>query len=98
MDNHIERRLRRREWARVFAGVYADHTGPLTGQQREAAVDRWADLERDIAGARSGDLTIRVGWLQVLEAHRLADGLSAVLMARGWGGRPRRCGVGCTLN
>ena len=69
----------------MFAGVYADHTGPLTDQQREAAVDRWADLERDIAGARSGDLTIRVGWLQVLEAHRLADGLSAVLMARGWG-------------
>jgi hypothetical protein len=26
--------LRRREWARVFEGVYVDHTGPLTWLQR----------------------------------------------------------------
>jgi hypothetical protein len=36
-DNDIERRLRRRDWARVHRGVYVNHTGPLT--QREIA---WA--------------------------------------------------------
>jgi hypothetical protein len=33
-DNLIERRLRRREWARVHPGVFVDHTGPLTWIQR----------------------------------------------------------------
>ena len=64
----------------------------------DAAVDRWADLERDIVGARSGDLTVRVGWLQALEAHRLAGALGDLLMARGWSGRPRRCGAKCALD
>jgi hypothetical protein len=30
----IARRLRRRDWVTVHAGVYVDHTGPLTWQQR----------------------------------------------------------------
>jgi hypothetical protein len=63
-----------------------------------AAIDRWNDLERDVAGARSGDITVRVGWLQALEAHRLARALGDLLMARGWCGRPRRCGAECTLD
>ena len=33
----IRRRLRRREWAVVHPGVYVDHTGPLTQEQREWA-------------------------------------------------------------
>lgn len=33
-DLLISRRLRRREWARVHPGVYVDHTGPLTWEQR----------------------------------------------------------------
>jgi hypothetical protein len=33
-DLHIARMLRRREWARVFRGVYVDHTGALTWLQR----------------------------------------------------------------
>lgn len=33
-DRLITRRLRRREWARVHPGVYVDHTGPLTWEQR----------------------------------------------------------------
>jgi putative AbiEi antitoxin of type IV toxin-antitoxin system len=38
-DADIERRLRRREWARVHPGVYVEHTGPLTwDQQAWAAV------------------------------------------------------------
>lgn len=33
----IRRRVRRREWAVVHAGVYVNHTGPLTQEQREWA-------------------------------------------------------------
>jgi hypothetical protein len=29
-DDDIARMLRRREWSRLFAGVYVDHTGPLS--------------------------------------------------------------------
>jgi hypothetical protein len=63
----------------------------------ERAADRWEDLERDIAGAGAGELTVRVGWLQVLEAHRLAHGLGVLLTARGWLGQPHRCGPDCSL-
>jgi hypothetical protein len=30
----IRRKVRRREWARVYPGVYVNHTGPLTWRQR----------------------------------------------------------------
>jgi len=33
-DAYIERRLRRREWAKVHRGVYVDHTGELSCLQR----------------------------------------------------------------
>jgi hypothetical protein len=33
-DVDIERRLRRREWARIHPGVYVHHTGPPTWEQR----------------------------------------------------------------
>lgn len=33
-DATIRRRLHRREWDQVHAGVYVDHTGPLTWLQR----------------------------------------------------------------
>ncbi len=33
-DVLIERMIRRRVWARVFEGVYVDHTGPLAWEQR----------------------------------------------------------------
>ena len=33
-DSDIERKLRRHEWARVHTGVFVDHTGPLTWEQR----------------------------------------------------------------
>ena len=33
-ESDIERKLRRREWARVHPGVYVEHTGPLTWVQR----------------------------------------------------------------
>ena len=33
-DAAIARMVRRRQWSRVHAGVYVDHTGPLTWEQR----------------------------------------------------------------
>ncbi len=63
----------------------------------DRAVDRWADLERDLVSAQTGELTVRVGWLQVLEAHRLAAALGAILQARGWRGRPHPCGPDCSI-
>lgn len=61
------------------------------------ARDRWADLERDLIAAVAGSLTVRVGWLQAVEACRLAATLGELLRARGWRGRPRPCGPRCTL-
>ena len=63
----------------------------------EAASDRWADLERDLLAAQSGEITVRVGWLQVLEAHRLAAALGVLFAARGWRARPRACGADCSI-
>lgn len=63
----------------------------------DAARDRWADLDRDLTGARVGDLTLRVGWRQVLQPHRLAALVGGVLVARGWGGRVRPCGPSCPI-
>ncbi|PUA81924.1 hypothetical protein [Nocardioides currus] len=48
----IRRRVRRREWAVIHPGVYVDHTGPLTREQREwaAVLYYWpAALHRESA-------------------------------------------------
>jgi hypothetical protein len=45
----------------------------LDGQLgHEGTEDGWADLDRDLASAVAGDLTLRVGWKQVLDECRLA--------------------------
>lgn len=56
-----------------------------------AALDRWADLQRDLDAAVNGDLTLRAGWQQVLDRCRLAAVVGRVLQARGWAGRPVPC-------
>lgn len=63
----------------------------------EAARDRWADLDRDIASAVAGDLTLRVGWGQVLDRCRLASAVATLLLARGWDGAPHPCTPGCPV-
>ena len=63
----------------------------------EAMGDRWADLDRDIDAAVRGDVTVRVGWKQVLDPCRLAAAVARILIARGWTGRPRPCHPGCPL-
>lgn len=59
--------------------------------------DGWADLERDLASATVGDLTLRAGWKQVLDECRLAAIVAQILVRRGWQGRPRACGPGCAV-
>ena len=62
------------------------------------AVDKWADLERDLDAAVEDHLTLRPGWAQVLEPCRLAGAVSTILRHRGWTGRPRACDKHCSLN
>ena len=88
----------RRPYYRDVTYVGLDANVELDGRLgHDRAVDRWADLERDLASAQTGELTVRVGWLQVLEAHRLAAALGAILQARGWPGRPHPCGPDCSV-
>ena len=61
------------------------------------AVDRWADLGRDLDAVVQGRVTLRPGWAQVLEPCRLAAIVATVLQARGWAGRPVACGPGCVI-
>jgi hypothetical protein len=63
----------------------------------ERAADRWSDLDRDISGVLLGDLTVRIGWGQVLEPCRLALSMGRLLTARGWDETLRPCGSGCLI-
>jgi hypothetical protein len=56
-----------------------------------AALDRWADLGRDLEAAAQGEQTLRAGWQQVLEPCRLAGVVGRVLASRGWLDRARPC-------
>lgn len=61
----------------------------------DTSADRWADLDRDLASMVAGDLTVRVGWKQVLEPCRLATGIASLLAARGWPGAVLPCSEDC---
>ena len=61
------------------------------------AVDRWADLQRDLDAAVDDHVTLRPGWAQVLDACRLAEVVASVLQRRGWAGAPRPCRHACPL-
>lgn len=59
--------------------------------------DRWDDLDRDLAAAVSGSVTVRLGWRQVLEPCRVAAAISEILASRGWAGSPFPCSPDCPL-
>ncbi len=63
----------------------------------EEAADRWADLDRDLAAAVAGELTLRAGWRQVLDPCRLAAVVGGVLLARGWVSTLRGCSETCPM-
>ena len=82
-DNDIERLLRQRRWARVHPGVYVDHTGPPTWDQRAwaAVLFYWpAALCRDSV-VHPGRLPIHV----MVAAHRARVRLPGVLVHRSRG-------------
>ena len=79
---------------------YVEHATTIELDGRvghESPVELWADLDRDLMTAASGGITLRAGWGQVLEPCRLAAYVGAVLQARGWDGRVRRCREECSL-
>jgi hypothetical protein len=86
----------------VFRDVrYAAHSTlvELDGRFGHAdAEDRWADLDRDLAAAISGQVTVRLGWGQVLDPCRVAGALGRILRHRGWSLAPTRCGPRCTID
>ncbi|HEX2893331.1 MAG TPA: hypothetical protein VHO29_04930 [Marmoricola sp.] len=43
----------------------------------DIALDRWADLDRDLDAAGANQLTVRLGWQQVLQPCRTAEALGA---------------------
>ena len=57
--------------------------------------DRGRDLQRDLHALEAGEVTLRVGWHQVLDPCRLAASVGRVLQTRGWGGSVRPCGATC---
>ncbi len=75
-------------------GLVVELDGRL-GHERTA--DRWADLDRDVATALLGGFTLRLGWQQTLQPCRTAEAVARLLGARGWTGRPIRCGPDCCV-
>ena len=61
----------------------------------EGPRDRWLDLDRDLSSLLMGDLTVRLGWGQVLQPCRLAAAVGRLLRLRGWSGGVRECCAGC---
>ena len=62
-DNDIERLLRRRVWAAVHRGVYVDHTGPLTWDQRA-----WAAVLCYSPAVLSGRSALRAHRMRIVPA------------------------------
>lgn len=61
-----------------------------TGRGRE-----WSDLERDVDAMGRGEVTLRLGWVHVLDPCRASLLVGRLLGARGWTGSPRPCGAAC---
>jgi hypothetical protein len=70
----------------------------LDGRAAHPVGERWRDYRRDNAGATDGIITLRYGWSDVTgQPCQVAAQVAAVLVQRGWPGRPRRCGRACAL-
>jgi hypothetical protein len=65
----------------------------------DTAAQRQRDMERDLDAVVAGRTTVRLGWGQVFgSACRTAAQIGALLMAKGWAGRPVPCGPGCLVS
>jgi len=74
-DNDIRRLIRRREWAAVCAGVYVNHTGPLTWQQRAwaAVLLAWPAALCHTTAIRAADGPGRRGFDESAPLHLAVD-------------------------
>ena len=64
----------------------------------DSAAQRDRDFERDLDAAVGGQDTRRLSWGQVFDRGCSTAGkVGALLMARGWQGRPHPCGSECAL-
>jgi hypothetical protein len=87
-DVDIERRIRRREWARVHLGVFVDHTGPLSWPQRAwaAVLFYWPAALTSSSALRAAGLTrhdkesdpVAV----VVAGHRRVDPTDGIIVTR----------------
>ena len=76
-------------------GVVLELDGRL-GHDGPAQLAR--DRHRDAVVAGEGGLTLRYGYLEVLDLPcETAGGVAGVLQSRGWQGAPIRCGPTCTV-
>ena len=79
----------------VEYGVISELDGRLG---HEAAGDRALDMDRDNWASTAGDVTLRFGYRQVMDASCETAGIVANALRRGgWSGSPRRCGADCRL-
>ncbi len=76
-------------------GIVVELDGRLGHELR---LDRWDDLDRDVLSATRGDLTVRLGWGQVLEPCRVAAAIGSILRSRGWTGCAGPCSSGCVVS
>lgn len=77
------------------ARVIVELDGRLGHEDEASAVH---DQLRDNDAAITGHVTLRYGWLAVVGQPCAGAGqVAQVLRSRGWAGRPRRCGAGCTI-
>ena len=71
----------------------------LDGRIGHADDGAFRDRRRDNDGVRSGHATLRYGWADVVDFPcAVAAEVALVLRARGWAGRPKRCGPTCGLS
>ena len=69
----------------------------LDGNAAHPIEDRELDRARDNAIAESARVTLRYGWKSVVgDPCGIAAQVGRVLASRGWQGRVRRCGPGCS--
>jgi hypothetical protein len=69
----------------------------LDGQIAHPTEARWLDVRRDNASVVKGIVTLRYGWADVTEEPcRVAAEIANILRLRGWPGRARACGPGCS--
>ncbi|MFL6099569.1 MAG: hypothetical protein ACJ71T_06420 [Actinomycetales bacterium] len=71
----------------------------LDGRLGHADEGAFRDRRRDNDATRAGHATLRYGWTDVFGTPcEVASEVAAVLVMRGWRGRPRPCGPACDVD